>query len=109
TVSGWSADLGDSELGPLQVKVDGTAVGTATMGVSRPDICSVYLAVTACPNIGFTYKLNGFALAAGTHTVSVSATDAAGYSSSASVTVTAPAHLPLTYLESPAPGAVVSG
>ena len=117
TVSGWAID-NDSAVGTaissVHVLVDGTSVGTATYGVSRPDVCAAYPGRLGCPNVGYTYSLNTATLAAGSHTIMVTATDSASPpdTGSASVTVivaSAAAVIPSVFIDSPAPGASVSG
>ena len=49
----------------VQVKVDGTAVGNATYGLSRPDVCAVYPGRPGCPNVGYSYSLNTSTLSVG--------------------------------------------
>jgi hypothetical protein len=70
------------------VLVDGTAVGAATYGVSRPDVCAVYPGRPGCPNVGFSYSLNAAALTAGSHTITVTATDSASPPDTGSATIT---------------------
>ena len=60
-----------SAINSVQVKVDGTVVGTATYGFSRPDVCAVYPGRTGCPNVGYSYSLNTSALSVGSHTITV--------------------------------------
>jgi Bacterial Ig domain len=81
TVSGWAIDsstMAGSAINSssVQVNVDGKAVGLATYGVARPDVCNSFPSRPGCPNVGFTFQLNTSALASGTHTITVSATDA---------------------------------
>jgi hypothetical protein len=116
TVAGWAIDntatMGTA-IGSLHVLVDGTAVGTATYGVNRPDVCAAYPGRPGCPNVGFSYSLNTATLTPGSHTITVTATDSASPpdtgSSSVTVTVTAPAVIPTVHIDMPAPGAAVSG
>ena len=72
----------------VQVKVDGTVVGTATYGISRADVCAVYPGRPGCPNVGFTYALDASALSTGSHTITVTATDSDATPDSGSVSVT---------------------
>jgi len=114
TVSGWAVDNASvvgTAISGVQVKVDGTIVGTATYGSSRPDVCAVYPGRAGCPNVGFSYALNTSALSAGSHTIMVTATDSDGSpdSGSSSVTVTVQAPLPTVYIDAPAQGSAVSG
>jgi len=59
----------------VQVKVDGTAVGTATYGSSRPDVCAAYPGRPGCPNVGYSFSLDTSTLSVGSHTITVTATD----------------------------------
>ena len=72
----------------VQVKVDGTVVGTATYGLSRPDVCAVYPAGPAVPNVGYSFSLDTSTLSVGTHTITVTATDSDGTPDSGSSSVT---------------------
>jgi N-acetylmuramoyl-L-alanine amidase len=115
TVAGWAIDNASvvgTAISAVQVLVDGTQVGTATYGVSRPDVCVAYPARAGCPNVGFSYSLNTAALTAGSHTITVTATDSASSpdtgSSSVTVTVTAPAVIPTVHIDMPASGTAVS-
>jgi hypothetical protein len=90
-VSGWAID-NDSTVGTaitgVQVLVDEAAVGTATYGVSRPDVCTAYPGRPGCPNVGYTYSLNTATLAPGPHTITVKATDSASPPDTGSIAVT---------------------
>jgi hypothetical protein len=76
TISGWAIDntaTVGSAIGAAQVRVDGAAVGTATYGITREDVCAAYPGRAGCPNVGFTYALDTTSLAAGSHIITVSA------------------------------------
>lgn len=117
TVSGWAIDNASSigtKIGRVQVLVDGTAVGNATYGVSRPDVCAFYAGRPGCPNVGFTYQLNLSTLSAGSHTVTVSATDTDSTpdTGTASMTITTSSTVtasPSVHIDMPANGTTVSG
>jgi hypothetical protein len=113
TVTGWAVDSSSSgtAISSVQVKLDGTSLGTANYGISRVDVCSVYTGRPGCPNVGYTYSVNPSTLPAGTHTITVSATDSAAtpYTGSASVTVSIPSAPPSVYIDTPAAGSVLSG
>jgi len=114
TVSGWAinnAAAVGTAISSVQVKVDGTVVGTATYGLSRPDVCAVYPGRPGCPNVGYSYSLNTSSLSLGTHTITVTAADSDGTPDigSATVTVTVQAPLPTVYIDAPAQGSAVSG
>ena len=114
SISGWALDNASAVgtgISSVQVKVDGTVVGTATYGLSRPDVCAVYPSRFGCPNVGYSFSLNTSTLSVGTHTITVTATDsdATPDSGSSSVTVNVQATPPTVYIDAPAPGATVSG
>ena len=93
TVSGWALDSASAvgtAISSVQVKVDGSVVGAAAYGLSRADVCAVYPGRPGCPNVGYSYSLNTSTLTAGTHTITVAATDsdATPLTGSYSVTVT---------------------
>ena len=95
----------------VQVMVDGTVVGTATYGISRPDVCAVYPGRPGCPNVGYSYSLNTSTLSVGSHTITVTATDSDGTPDTGflSVSVNVQPPLPAVYIDTPAQGATVSG
>jgi hypothetical protein len=114
TVSGWALDNSSvvgTAISSVLVLVDGVTVGTATYGISRPDVCNVYPGRQGCPNVGFSYQLNLSTLSLGSHTITVAATDKDGTPDVGrdSVTITVVNGPPSVYIDSPAPGAVVSG
>jgi len=77
-VSGWAIDNSSTvgtAIGSVKIQVDGVPVGTATYGLSRPDVCTVFPGRIGCPNVGYTFSLNTSAFANGLHVVTVSATD----------------------------------
>jgi hypothetical protein len=91
TVAGWAIDNASTKgtaIGSVQVLVDGTTVGTATYGASRPDVCAAYPGRPGCPNVGFSYSLNTATLASGSHTIMASATDSASPPDTGSTTIT---------------------
>jgi N-acetylmuramoyl-L-alanine amidase len=115
TIEGWALDNTTSigtPISSVQVKVDGNVVGNATYGENRSDVCAAYPGRPGCPNVGFTYALNTAAISPGTHTIVACATNTdgnpqTGCSDSATVTITSGS--PSVYVETPAPGATVSG
>src|SRR5207253_2329701 len=93
TVVGWAIDNSSAvgtAISSVQVKVDGTIVGAATYGLSRPDVCAVYPGRPGCPNVGYSFSLDTSTLTVGSHTITVTATDSdtSRDSGSASVKVT---------------------
>ena len=113
-VTGWAVDNAaevGTTISSVQVKVDGTVVGNASYGLSRPDVCAAFPGRPGCPNVGYSYSLNTSTLSVGTHSITVTATDSDGTpdAGSPSVTVNVQATPPTVYIDAPAPGAVVSG
>jgi hypothetical protein len=108
-VSGWAVDS-STPITNVQVKVDGVVNGTATYGASRPDVCSAFPSSKSCPNVGYSYSLNTSSLAAGSHTITVAATDsnATPLTGTYSVTVTVTGG-PRVYIDSPSAGSTISG
>jgi len=91
TVAGWTIDNSSTvgtAISGVQVLVDGTAVGNATYGVNRPDVCAAYPGRAGCPNVGYAYSLNAAALTTGSHTITVTATDSASSPDTGSATIT---------------------
>jgi hypothetical protein len=117
TLAGWAIDNAaqiGTAIGSVQVLVDGVAVGNATYGASRPDVCAAFPGRPGCPNVGFTYQLNLAGLSAGTHTITVSATDTDSTPDVGSVatTITVGTQVigpPAVHIDLPAPGSSVSG
>ena len=63
-------------------------MGAATYGINRPDVCAAYPGRPGCPNVGYTYSLNTATLTAGSHTITVTATDSAATPDTGSATIT---------------------
>jgi hypothetical protein len=74
SVAGWAFD--DTAVAKVDVYVDGTLAGTATYGISRPDVARDW--PNAPQNVGFTFSLNTATFPNGNHTIQVKATDATG-------------------------------
>ncbi len=104
TVRGWAADAQQgAPVSLVQVLIDGTAVGNATLGNSRPDVQAVYgNPVYLKSGWVFQYAMSGVSL--GTHTVTVVATDVLGLSATLpgtkTINVTAVPAPPLGYVDS---------
>jgi hypothetical protein len=80
--SGWAADYQDN--GPakqVQIFIDGSAVGNATLGASRPDVASAY-SKSSWSTSGWTFTYPGSSLAIGNHTLSAVAVDSLGLTTS---------------------------
>ena len=91
-ISGWAINSTSSvgtAISKVEVQIDGATVGTATYGLSRPDVCAAFPGRAGCPNVGYSYSVNTASLTPGSHTLRVVATnsDAAPVQGSASVTV----------------------
>src|SRR5664280_1486861 len=90
-VRGWAADIQDNApVKQVQILVDGTAIGNATLGGARPDVATA-LNNAAYTNSGWTFTYAALSLSVGTHTVSVVATDSVNLTTtigSKSITVT---------------------
>jgi hypothetical protein len=118
TVSGWALDNfantpyanSANFIATVLIAIDGSAVGLASIGVSRPDVCQVMPNAPGCPNVGWAYSLNTATLSAGQHSITAIAYDDnippdIG-STTTQVTVGPP---PLVFIDSPTPGSVVGG
>ena len=117
-IQGWAIDNASgigTAIGSVQILVDGAKVGNAAYGSSRADVCAAYPGRPGCPNVGFSYSLNTATLSAGSHTITVSATDTDNTpdTGSASVIIVASATPlstpPSVFIDSPKAGSTVSG
>jgi hypothetical protein len=79
-VAGWVADPTDgSPLSNVKVYIDGTSIGTPTLGLPRPDVAAAY-GKTAYTNSGYQLVYSVASLSPGTHAVTVVAIDSGGRS-----------------------------
>jgi hypothetical protein len=78
-VSGWAVD--DRGLDRIEVRVDGSKIGEARYGNSRPDVERNYPGLPNSPDYGYTFQLDPGALAVGAHEITVVAIDEAGNTS----------------------------
>jgi hypothetical protein len=87
-VVGWAADGTDgAPVKQVQVSIDGTAVGTASLGAARADVAAAFGA--RFTNAGWSFVYAAGYLSTGSHTVSAVATDSLGaYTSLGSQTIT---------------------
>jgi hypothetical protein len=89
-VSGWAFDPQDgAPLSQVQVLIDGTPVGNATLGISRPDLAKSFNN-PAYLKSGWSFSYSAAGLSLGTHTVSAVASDSLSLSTtigSATITV----------------------
>ncbi|HEY2856865.1 MAG TPA: hypothetical protein VGJ21_00440 [Terracidiphilus sp.] len=76
-VQGWVADPGDgAPLSNVTVYVDGTSIGTPTLGMARNDVAALY--GSRYRNSGFRLIYAASSLSVGTHKVTVVAVDSVG-------------------------------
>jgi Tol biopolymer transport system component len=92
-VSGWIADQTDgAPLGNVKVYIDGTLVGTPTLGLARADVAAAF-SNAAFTNSGFQLLYSAGTLTVGTHAVTVVAIDSGSRSTTfgpRSITVIVP-------------------
>ncbi len=74
---GWAVD-DQAAIASVTISVDGLAVGTASYGASRSDVCTVFPGRQGCPNVGWNYSLDTTRYANGTHTLDVTVMAANG-------------------------------
>jgi hypothetical protein len=86
---GWAIDK-NGPIITVKISVDGVPFGTASYGVSRPDVCAANPGTPGCPNVGWDIAVDTTLLSNGVHTLAVTATTPAGQSATttASFTVT---------------------
>ncbi len=84
-IYGWAIG-NSSSIQSVTISVDGILKGTATYGGSRPDVCLVFPGEPNCPDVGWTYSLDTTHLTNGSHSLEVTATNAAGARATASNT-----------------------
>jgi protocatechuate 3,4-dioxygenase beta subunit len=79
-IGGWVADVTDgAPLANVKVYIDGTAVGTPTLGIARPDVAAA-LNNAAYLDSGYLLFYSAATLSVGTHAVTVVAIDSGGRS-----------------------------
>ena len=79
-VRGWVADPTDgASLSNVKVYIDGTSIGTPTLGLARPDVAAAYNNA-AYTNSGYQLVYSVASLSPGTHAVTVVAIDSGGRS-----------------------------
>jgi N-acetylmuramoyl-L-alanine amidase len=79
-ISGWALD-DDSQISSVKIAIDGVPVGTATYGLSRPDVCLAYPGRLGCPNVGWYFFYDTSLVPNGTHILSVTGITTLGQSS----------------------------
>jgi hypothetical protein len=79
-VVGWAADVKDgAPVKQVEITIDGSAVGNASLGSARPDVAAAYNN-SSYLNSGWSFVYSASYMAAGTHTVSAVAFDSLGLS-----------------------------
>jgi hypothetical protein len=79
-IGGWVADVTDgAPLANVKVYIDGTAVGTPTLGIARPDVAAA-LSNAAYLDSGYLLFCSAATLSVGTHAVTAVAIDSGGRS-----------------------------
>ena len=84
-VQGWFLDT--AGVSKVEIQIDGTTVGEATYGDSRPDVQKAYPDYNNT-NSGFNYSLDITALTNGSHSLTALETNSAGKTSSKKVSFT---------------------
>lgn len=73
---GWGVDSQASIAG-VNIYVDGTLVGAATIHTARPDVCTLYTSPD-CPNTGWSLPIDSTQYADGTHTLTATILSSSG-------------------------------
>lgn len=77
---GWVLNP-NSAIAAVSIAIDGVPFGNAIIGGARTDVCNANPNSPGCPNVGWNFAFDSTLLSNGTHTLSVTATTAAGQSS----------------------------
>jgi N-acetylmuramoyl-L-alanine amidase len=85
-VKGWA--LNPSGVREVDIIVDGQNIGTASIGLSRPDVAAVYPGYINGAQSGFSYTLSTSSLQAGGHSLAVKAVGNDGSSMTKTVSIT---------------------
>jgi N-acetylmuramoyl-L-alanine amidase len=87
-VRGWAADtVSGAPVTSVTIYVDGTSIGTATLGSARPDVAAFY-GRADYTNSGWSLQASTAAMSTGQHTVTATAVGPSGSASLGSKTVT---------------------
>ena len=73
TVRGWALD--NKAVSSMEVLIDGHVKSSLSYGGARPDVCLVWPAYPACPNVGFNGTLDTSSLSNCQHLLEIRATD----------------------------------
>ncbi|HMJ60174.1 MAG TPA: hypothetical protein VK493_00365 [Bryobacteraceae bacterium] len=84
---GWAVS-DDAFIATVAVALDGAALGNASYGDNRNDVCAIYQNRLGCPNVGWHLPVDTTKLSNGSHTVSVTATSSLGEQTTQTATVT---------------------
>ena len=82
-VLGWAID-DFSRIAAVSIAIDGISVGTATYGLVRADVCSVFSGRENCPDVGYSFVYDSSLLPNGEHILAVTGTTASGRTSTIS-------------------------
>lgn len=106
TVSGWS--LNNDGIKAINIYVDGVLKGTTTVGLSRLDVQKYYPQYTNASKSGFSKTIDISNVGSGTRTIKVEqVSDSGKMSKEVKVKVEKPG--PITCIDAPSSGKVVSG
>jgi hypothetical protein len=112
TIQGWALeDLTSAGLpiSAVDVYVDNVKVNTGSAyGTPRADVCAAFPGRSGCPNVGWSYNLNTSALAPGSHTLKIVATDTNNLANFSQATFNT-SKAPYVYIDSPAANATLTG
>jgi hypothetical protein len=88
TFSGWALDDA-TLLQRLDFLIDGNVVAAGGYSFTpRPDVCAAFPNRPNCPNVGWSYSVNTFALSNGTHTLTLRAVSSTNSQAAASANFT---------------------
>ena len=87
TFAGWALDNANL-ITNVKIAVDGVAVGPGDYGMMRSDVCAVFPAQVACPNVGWSGTIDTTMLANGPHNLEITAISASGQQSKANTSFT---------------------
>lgn len=82
---GWALNLA-APIAQVLVSIDGTPIGSAAYGGSRPDACASSSNAPGCPDVGWSITVDTTQIANGSHTVAITPVTADGQSSTATAT-----------------------
>ena len=74
---GWAIDDNEA-VASVSVLVDGVALGNASYGGLRPDVCAAFPGRGGCPDVGWNFPVDTTVFSNGAHMVEVRVTSASG-------------------------------